>query len=74
MDIPRVDMIATGQRIKQARIDAGMKVSDLQDAMGFFNPETVYKWQSGRSLPKIDNFVILAYLFGTTIDDLIVIE
>lgn len=74
MELPRIDMKATGERIRQARHHAGLTVAELQDAMGFLNPDTIYKWQCGRSLPKIDNFVILAYLFGTTIDDLIVIE
>ena len=51
-----------------------MSVIELMEVMGFMNPDTIYKWQSGRSLPKIDRFVELAHIFGTTVDDLIVIE
>lgn len=74
MELPRIDMKATGEMIKASRINAGMSVIELMDAMGFMNPDTIYKWQSGRSLPKIDRFVELAHIFGTTVDDLIVIE
>ena len=33
---------------------------------------TVYKWQRGITMPTIDNLLVLASVFGTTIDAIIV--
>lgn len=49
-------------------------VKDIQGAMGFENPQAVYKWLSGRSLPSIDNFIILSRLLHTSIEDILVID
>ena len=38
------------------------------------NPQAVYKWISGRSLPSLDNFVILSRLLHTSIEDILVID
>ena len=58
----------TGKRIKQLLQDHGYKVKDIQGAMGFETPQVVYKWLSGKSLPSLDNFVILSRLLNTIID------
>ena len=36
--------------------------------------QAIYKWLSGKSLPSIDNFVILSRLLHTTIEDILVID
>ena len=46
----------------------------LMKKMGFENPQAVYKWLSGRSLPSIDNFIILSRLLHTSIEDILVID
>lgn len=71
MTIPIIDMEATGQNIKHFREQSGMSISDLQDVFGFNYPQSVYSWQSGKSLPTVDNLVILASLFGVTVDEII---
>ena len=43
-------------------------------AMGFETPQAVYKWLSGKSLPSLDNFVILSRLLNTSIEDILVID
>ena len=58
----------TGKRIKQLLQDHGYKVKDIQGAMGFETPQVVYKWLSGKSLPSLDNFVILSRLLNTSIE------
>ena len=63
----------TGKRIKQLLQDHGYKVKDIQGAMGFETPQVVYKWLSGKSLPSLDNFVILSRLLNTSIEDILVI-
>ena len=50
----------TGRQIKKLLVENGYTVKDVQNAMGFENPQAVYKWISGRSLPSLDNFVILS--------------
>lgn len=64
----------TGKRIKQLLQDHGYKVKDIQWAMGFETPQVVYKWLSGKSLPSLDNFVILSRLLNTSIEDILVID
>ena len=64
----------TGKRIKQLLQDHGYKVKDIQGAMGFEKPQVVYKWLSGKSLPSLDNFVILSRLLNTSIEDILVID
>ena len=73
-DIPYIDMAGTGQRIVRLRKAAGMSVKELQDIFGFSTPQAIYKWQQGAALPAIDNLVVLAAVFGVTVDDIIVLE
>lgn len=37
----------TGSRIKSLLRESGYTVRDIQNAMGFENPQAVYKWISG---------------------------
>lgn len=37
-------------------------------------PYGVYKWIWGLNLPKIDHLVILADMFGVTMDDIVVVK
>ncbi|MBQ6583256.1 MAG: helix-turn-helix transcriptional regulator [Mogibacterium sp.] len=72
--VPVIDLIATGQNIKSLRQAAGISVRDLQAVLGFSNPQAIYKWQNGDSLPSIDNLVILAAVLGVTVDDILVTD
>ena len=71
---PVIDLKATGQNIVKMRKAAGFSVRDLQLILGFTNPQAIYKWQNGDSLPSIDNLVILAAVLGTTVDDILVVD
>ena len=73
-NIPVIDMIGTGKRIRQLRIAAGLSVKDVQEIFGFSTPQAVYKWQQGAAMPTIDNLVVLSVTFGVAIDDIIVLE
>jgi transcriptional regulator with XRE-family HTH domain len=72
--VPVIDLKATGQNIKTLRKSAGISVRDLQAVLGFTNPQAIYKWQNGDSLPSIDNLVILASVLGVTIDEILVTD
>ncbi len=69
---PVIDMIATGMNIVRMRQNAGLTVKDLQDIFGFSTPQAIYKWQRGTAMPTVDNLVVLAAVFGVTIDDILV--
>ena len=72
--MPTIDMIATRKRIKELRDNAGMSTRDIADVFGFQNQTAVFKWMKGTSLPTVDNLVILADLFGVTIEEILVIR
>ena len=64
----------TGKRIKQLILERGYTIREIQGAFGFEDPQAIYKWISGRSLPRLDNFIILSRLLHTTIEDILVID
>ena len=74
MYIPIVNVKATGENIKRLLIEAGMTVKDLQKIFGFATPQAIYKWIRGLALPTVDNLLILAKVFGVTVDDILVVN
>lgn len=72
--MPTINMTATGQNITKLRKDAGLTVKDLADIFGFTTPQAVYKWQHGVAMPTLDNLVVLAAVFGVSMDEIIVVE
>lgn len=46
----------TGAQIRKLMMKNGYTVRDVQGAMGFENPQAVYKWISGKSLPESRQF------------------
>ena len=64
----------TGKRIKELLHHNGYTVKDIQEIMGFENPQAVYKWLSGKSLPSLDNFLILSKVLHTNIEDILVVD
>ena len=72
--IPTIDMVQTGKNIQVLRQKAGLSVKDLQQIFGFATPQAIYKWQHGAALPTIDNLIVLAVVFGVTVDDVIVLQ
>ena len=53
---PVIDPIATGKNIIRLRVERGMSVRDLQAYFGFEEPQAIYKWQQGKSLPSVDSW------------------
>ena len=72
--MPTVNMVATGRNIMRLREAAGLTVKDLAEVFGFATPQAVYKWQHGTAMPTIDNLVVLAAVFGVTMDEIVVID
>ena len=72
--MPVIDMTATGLNIARLRKNAGMTVRDLQAIFGFANPQAIYKWQRGETMPTLDNMIVLAAVFNLTVDEILVLE
>ena len=72
--IPVINMTATGRNIMRLRMNAGMSVAQLQAVFGFSTPQAIYKWQRGTAMPTLDNMVVLAAVFGVTIDEILIFQ
>ena len=72
--IPDVNATATGERINQLRTDAGMTVKDMQKIFGFKNPNPIYAWFHGITLPTVERLVILAATLGVPMDEIIIVN
>ena len=67
-----IDPIATGFTIKKTMLAKDLKVSDLQHALFIANPQAIYKWFRGETLPSIDSLYALSRVLNVTMDELIV--
>lgn len=74
MQMPTINLAATGKNIMALREARGISVKDLQDIFGFGTPNAIYKWQHGAALPTVDNLVVLAAVFGVSVDELLVVN
>ena len=72
--VPTVNLKKTGENIMRIRKEAGISVRDLQNMIGFSSPQAIYSWQNGSYLPTIDNLIILAAIFGTTLDEIVAVD
>lgn len=64
----------TGLRIRTLMEARGYQVKDLQIACDFVNPQAVYRWLRGDTLPSIENLVILSRVLDIAVEELLVIE
>ena len=71
--MPIIDMKETGRNIKKMMKQNGISVKDMQDVFGL-TEQAIYKWMQGKSLPSIDNMVLIAKTFNVKIDDIIIIR
>ena len=69
---PVIDPVATGKNIIRLRTERGMAGRDLQSYFGFEEPQAIYKWQQGKSLPSVDNLYALGALFEVPMEDILV--
>ena len=69
-----INMEETGKNIRRLMNGKGISVKELTSTFGFANTAGIYKWLRGESLPALDNLVILADLFGCTVDRILITE
>lgn len=68
-----IDVTATGKRIRDSRKALGLTMQDVIDRLYLGSPMSVWKWETGKNLPTLDNLVNLAEVFGCEPMDLIVV-
>lgn len=56
-------------RIRELRLKAGLKVTELADRVGVKHPAVV-SWEQGKKMPTADKLPKLAAALGCTISDL----
>ena len=69
---PTLDLKATGANIAALRKAKGYSVRDLQKFFGFEQPQAIYKWQRGQSLPSVDNLYALSALLQVPMNEIII--
>ena len=69
---PVIDPVATGENITRLRKARGLTVRDLQNWFGFEEPQAIYKWQKGKSLPTVDNLYALGALLEVPMEQILV--
>ena len=69
---PVIDLPATGANIRRLRKIRGLSVRDLQLFFGFEEPQAIYKWQRGQSLPTVDNLYALSALLDVSMNEILV--
>ena len=72
VSFPVIDPAATGKNIMRLRLEQGLTVRDVQVFFGFEEPQAIYKWQSGKSLPTVDNLYALSALLDVQMDEILV--
>lgn len=71
--IPTIDIVGTGKRIRQLRLERKLAVKDLQAVFGFATPQAIYKWERGTAMPAVDNLVVLAAVLQVPIEEILVL-
>ena len=69
---PVIDLVATGENIIRLRKARGLTVRDLQGWFGFEEPQAIYKWQQGKSLPTVDNLYALGAILNVPMEEILV--
>lgn len=72
--MPEINMKRTGQNIARLRKARGLSVKEVAEKLMLSSHQTVYQWESGQTLPSVDNLVLLAHLFEVSVDELLIKE
>ena len=68
--LPTVDPEMTGKRIKELREKRQFTQKDVADYFGY-SCVAVSRWETGKTVPKVDNLLALSDLFNVTMEDII---
>lgn len=71
---PVIDVQKTGENIKRIRLKHNVSVVEVQRFLGLENPQAIYQWQRGVSLPTVDHLCALSHLFDVTMEEILVLK
>ena len=71
---PVIDVRRTGENIRCLREHKGLTVNDVREFFGFSDPQAIYQWQRGISLPSVDHLCALSKLLEVSMDEILVLE
>jgi len=74
MERPLFSLKASGERMREIRIQRNISVKQVMEYMGFESTQAVYKWEAGKCFPQADNLVALAKLYRVSPTELLVEE
>lgn len=69
----QINLEATGKRIRDSRKALGLTMQDVIDRLYLGSQMSVWKWETGKNLPTLDNLVNLAEILECEPMDLIVV-
>ena len=72
VEFPVIDPVATGKNILSLRKEKGLTVRDLQEYFGFEEPQAIYRWQYGKTIPSVDNLFALSAVLGVPMEKILV--
>ena len=70
---PVIDMKKTGENIRKIREEQNISVIEIQNFLGISNPQAIYQWQRGISLPSVDHLCALSHLFDVPMNDILIL-
>lgn len=62
--------INLGERLKKIRIQNGITQEELSLQL-YLTRQTISKWETGKSLPDIENLILLCQFYNISLDDLV---
>lgn len=71
-EFPVIDPVATGKNIMALRKEKGLTVRELQEYFGFEEPQAIYRWQYGKTLPSVDNLYALSAVLGVPMEKILI--
>ena len=69
-----INMEKTGAHIKDIIKTSGYSMKDIMEITGITTQQTFYKWYSGKSIPSLENLIILSRLTGCSVEELLVLD
>lgn len=73
-EYPRIDMVKTGENIRNLRMQKNLSIHDIQNFLGLDNPQAIYLWQKGKNLPTVDHLCALSVLLDVPIEKILVLD
>ena len=74
IDTLQIDNVETGSKIIEMCKAKGITCSELAELLGLTGPQTFYNWKNGKSKPKLDNIIKIAYLLDIDVKEIVQIR